>query len=154
MIVISEEYTVSHNPKDAPRYNHRVYVCDSKYVGKILCIEDIDKTHYPFLRQWNNMEIDINNQWSLNNGILALNLLIHKNGKHKMQYMVRLKIKDVKTILSTKINAIGICDERKRVLLHLRPLKIELLVKFYKMKISTDTFIKHHHLSPKGWSIE
>lgn len=154
MIVISEGYTVSHDPKDAPGYTHRVYLCNSKYVGKILCIEDIDKIHYPFLRQWNNMEIDINNQWSLNNGTLALNLLIHKDGRNKMQYMVQLKTKDVKSILKAKLNAIGICDERKRVLLHLRPLKIEQLVEFYKMKISTDKFVKTNHLSPKGWSIE
>jgi len=152
--VTTEEYTVSHDPKDAPSYNHRVYLCNSKYVGKILCIEDIDKTHYPFLRQWNNMEIDINNQWSLNNGTLALNMKIHKDGRHEMQYMVRLKIKDVKIIFTTSLNAMGICDERKRVLLHFRPLKLLQLYEFYKMKVTTDQFVKSEHLSPKGWTIE
>ena len=150
----TEGYTVSHDAKDAPMYNHRVYVCHSRYVGNILCIEDIDKTHYPFLRQWNNMEIDINNQWSLNNGTLALNLKIHKDRRHEMQYMVRLKVSDVKIIFTTKLNAMGICDERRRVLLHFRPLRLDQLYEFYKMKISTDQFVKKNHLYPKGWSIE
>ncbi len=150
----TDGYTVSHDPKNAPRYNHRVYLCQSKYVRNILCIEDIDKMHYPFLRQWNNMEIDIDNQWSLNNGTLALNMKIHKDGRHEMQYMVRLKVKDAERILSTRLNAMGICDERRRVLLHLRPLKISQLYEFYKMKVSTDAFVKKKHLSPKGWTIE
>lgn len=150
----AEGYTVSHDPRDAPMYNHRVYVCQSRYVGKILCIEDDDKTHYPFLRQWNNMEIDINNQWSVNNGTLALNMKIHKDGRHEMKYMVRLKVSDVKIIFATKLNAMGICDERKRVLLHFGPLKLDQLYGFYQMKISTDNFVKKKHLSPKGWSIE
>jgi len=147
-------YTISHNPRDAPMYNHRVYLCQSKYVGKILCIEDDDKNHHPFLRQWNNMEIDINNQWSVNNGIIALHLKIHKDGRHQMQYMVRLKVKEVEVILGTPLYAMGICDERRRVLLHFKPLQVIQLIRFYNFKVETDQIVKENHLYPKGWSIE
>ncbi len=149
-----DDYTYSNDPKDAPQYDHRVYVCQSRYVQKILCIEDIDKGHYPFLRQWNNMEVDINNQWSVNNGTIALRLRIHKDAKHEMEYMVRLKLRHVELILSTPFNAMGVCDERRRVLLHFRPLQIVQLSRFYEFKINTDKMIKKNHLHPKGWSIE
>ena len=123
-------------------------------VGNILCIEDTDRTHYPFLRQWLGMEIDIHNQWSLNNGTLGLELNIDNNGKHKMSYMVRVKMKEAKILVESAYRTIAICDDRKRILLPLVLPMINDLVMFYKLKIERDDYIKKNYLSPKNWSIE
>lgn len=150
-----DEFTLSHDPKDAPHFDHRVYSCISPVLKTaILCIEDPDRTHHTFLKQWNGMEVDINNQWSLNNGTMGLTLRLHMNNKHEMKYMVRLKVVNVKMILSTTLNAMGICDERKRVLFHFQPLQVDQLIVMLGFKLETDVMIKKNHLYPKGWAIE
>lgn len=150
-----KDYSVSHDSKDAPAYNHRLYVIRYPLINSdLLCIEDPDRSHYPFLKQWAGMEIDINNQWSVNNGTLGLEVLLHIDGQHKMQYMVRVKMEQAKVILKTPLQAIGICDERKRILLPVRLPNLKDLIEFYNLKKNTDNFIKKNHLSPKGWTIE
>jgi hypothetical protein len=149
------DYSVSHDPKDAPSYDHRLYTIHFPLMGSdLLCIMDDDRTHYPFLKQWQGMEIDINNQWSVNNGTLGLEVVLHKDGKHEMKYMVRVKMQHAKTILNAPLNAIGICDDRKRIILPVSLPNLEDLKQFYKLKLNTDNYIKKNHLSPKGWSIE
>ncbi len=151
----NSNYSVSHDSKDAPVYDHRLYVIRYHLIhSDLLCIEDTDRAHYPFLKQWAGMEIDINNQWSVNNGTLGLEVLLHKDGKHKMQYMVRVKVQHAKIILNSPLRAIGICDERRRILLPVSLPNIVDLVRFFKLKLDTDNFIKKNHLNPKGWSIE
>ena len=100
------------------------------------------------------MEIDINNQWSVNNGTLGLEVVIHKDGKHKMKYMVRVKMAHAEVILKSPLRAIGICDDRKRILLPVKLPNLNDLVQFYNLKKNTDNFIKKNYLSPKGWTIE
>jgi len=148
------DYTLSHDPNDAPYFDHKLYVLSMRDVGKILYIEDTDRTHYPFLKQWQGMEIDINNQWSVNNGILGLEVVIHKDGRHKMRYMVRVKLAEAKILLESQYRAIGICDERKRILLPLNLPMIDDLLLFYDFKTNTDKYVKENHLYPKAWSIE
>lgn len=148
------DFTISHDPKDAAHFTHKAYVVISKYVGEVVGIKDEDSKHYHFLKAWNNMEIDINNQWSINNGILGLELELHKDGKHKVCYMVKLPLKLAEKILSAKLNCMVICDEGRNPLLHFRPLKLEQLLDFYMFKKNTDEFIKKNHLFPKGWAIE
>jgi hypothetical protein len=148
-------YTVSHDSKDAPRYDHRLYKIFYPILGAdLLCIEDTDRTHNPFLKQWQGMEIDIENQWSVNNGSLGLEVLVHKDGKHKMKFMVRVKMVHAKIILNTPLRAIGICDERKRILLPVSLPNLKDLTEFYELKKNTDDYIKQNHLYPKGWTIE
>lgn len=150
-----KDYSVSHNPKDAAAFTHRVYVIRYNLIkADILCIQDEDRSHLPFLKQWAGMEIDINNQWSVNNGVLGLEVLLHKDGKHKMKYMVKVKLPQAKVILESPLNAIGICDERKRIILPVRLPNLQDLFQFYQIKRNTDNFIKKNHLSPKSWSIE
>jgi len=149
------DYTVSHDFNDAPAYDHRLYSIYFPLIKQnILCIEDDDRTHYPFLKQWAGMEIDINNQWSVNNGTLGLEVILHKDGKHKMNYMVRVKLKHARLILNTSLNCIGICNDRKRILLPVRLPMIDDLLMFFKFKIEMDDYVKKNHLSPKGWTIE
>lgn len=149
------DYTVSHDPKHAPHYNSRLYSIYYPLIRKnLLCIEDTDRTHYPFLKQWVGMEIDVNNQWSVNNGILGLELRLHNNEKHVMHYMVRVKLEHAKVIMNAPLNMMGICNDRKRILFPLKLPMIDDLLMFFKMKVATDDYIKKNHLSPKGWSIE
>ncbi len=149
------DYSVSHDPKDAPNYTHRLFVINYPLIkSDLLCIQDDDRTHYPFLKQWAGMEIDINNQWSVNNGTLGLEVLLHKDGKHKMRYFVRVKVEHAKVILRSPLRAIGICNEMKRILLPVSLPNLMDLVEFYNLKIDTDNYIKKNHLSPKGWTIE
>jgi len=149
------DYTISHDPSDAPAFDHRLYSIYFPLIKhNILCIEDDDRTHYPFLKQWVGMEIDINNQWSVNNGTLGLEVVIHKDGKHKMNYMVRVKLEHARLILNSPLNCIGICNDRKRILLPVRLPMIDDLLMFFQFKIATDDYIKKNHLSPKGWTIE
>ncbi len=149
------DYTISHDPNDAPSYDHRLYSIYFPLIHQeILCIEDDDRTHYPFLKQWVGMEIDIGNQWSVNNGTLGLEVILHKDGKHKMEYMVRVKLQHARLILNSPLNCIGICDDRRRILLPVRLPMIDDLLMFFQFKIATDNFVKKHHLSPKGWTIE
>jgi len=148
------DYTLSHDSKDAPIFDHKLYVLSMKDIGKILCIEDTDRTHYSFLRQWRGMEIDINNQWSVNNGTLGLQVIIHKDGRHKMKYMVRVKVAEAKILLESQYRTIGICDERKRILLPVVLPMIDDLLMFFNFKTNTDKYVKKNHLSPKAWSIE
>ena len=149
------DYRISHDPKDAPMYDHRLYVINFPLIGKdILCIMDDDRSHYPFLKQWQGMEIDIENQWSVNNGILGLEVILHKDNKHKMKYMVRIKLKHAKIILNSFLKCIGICDDRQRILLPVSLPNLKDLMEFYNFKIETDNFIKQNYLSPKGWTIE
>ena len=148
-------YSISHDPKNAPMYNHRLCVVYFHLINKnILCIMDEDKTHYSFLKQWQGMEIDIENQWSVNNGTLGLEVELHKNNKHKMKYMGRVKLEHAKIILNSPLRCIGICDDRKRILLPVKLPQLSDLMEFYHLKIETDNFIKQNHLSPKCWTIE
>ena len=117
-------------------FDHKLYILQMIGVGNVVCIEDIDKSHYPFLKQWRGMEIDINNQWSINNGTLGLELVIHNNNKHKMSYMVRVKLVEAKIILTSRVH-IAICDERKRILLPLLLPEIDDLKMFFMMKVQT-----------------
>ncbi len=69
---------ISHDPKDAPHYNCKFfYIYWSHIRKKVLAIQDDDRTHYPFLKQWVGMEVDINDQWSLNNGNLGYEVILH-----------------------------------------------------------------------------
>lgn len=148
-------YSVSHDPKDAAFYTHRIYVIHYPLIHQdLLCIQDEDRTHYPFLKQWAGMEIDINNQWSVNNGVLGLEVLLHKDGQHKMKYMVKVKLAQAEILLRSPLRAIGICDERKRILLPVSLPNLRDLAEFYSLKKNTDSFIKKNHLSPKGWNYE
>ena len=148
------DFTISHDPKDAACFTHKAYVIQSKYVGEVVGIRDEEPKHYHFLKAWNNMEIDINNQWSINNGIMGLELELHKDGKHKVHYMVKLPLKFVEKILSAKLNCMVICDEGRNALLHFKPLKLEQLLEFYIFKKETDAFIKKNYLHPPGWIID
>jgi len=146
---------ISHNPEDAPEYTHRVVQAISPLLRKkIICIEDDEKDHYPFLKQWSAMEIDIDNQFSINNGTLGLDMAIHNKGAHKMEYTVRFKIADAKLFLNMVVPVIGVCDERRRIMLHVVPLKVQQFQEFYKIKIQTDRYVKEHHIYPKAWSFE
>lgn len=149
------DYTISHDFNDAPAYDHRLYSIYFPLINHdILCIEDDDRAHYPFLKQWVGMEIDIYNQWSVNNGTLGLEVVLHKDGKHKMKYMVRVKLQHARIILSSPLNCIGICNDRRRILLPVRLPMIDDLLMFFQFKVDTDDYIKKNHLSPKGWTIE
>lgn len=148
------DYTMSSDAKDAPFFDHKLYVLPMKPIGKILCIEDTDRKHYPFLKQWRGMEIDVNNQWSVNNGTLGLSLRIHKDNRHEMSYMVRVKVAEAKILVESEYRTIGICDERKRILLPVVLPMIEDLEMFFKYKVEADKYIKKNHLYPKSWSIE
>jgi len=146
---------ITHDPRDAPTYTHKVFTVYWSYLNcNILAIQDDDRTHYPFLKQWVGMEVDIENRWSVNNGTLGLDVELHNGGKHKMQYCVRLKIPQAELILKTQENVIGIINEQKRLIYAFQPLQIRELAKFLQFKKETDAFIKQKHLSPKGWSIE
>jgi len=146
---------ITHDPRDAPTYTHKVFTVYWSYLNcNILAIQDDDRTHYPFLKQWVGMEVDIENRWSVNNGTLGLDVELHNGGKHKMQYCVRLKIPQAELILKTQENVIGIINEQKRLIYAFQPLQIRELARFLQFKKETDAMIKQNHLSPKGWSIE
>ena len=146
---------ISYNPKDAPLFSHKVYeVYYPMIKSKVIAIQDDDRTHYPFLKQWVGMEIDIDCQWSVNNGTLGLDMVLHNAGKHRMEYCVRLKIPQAKQILKTPHNFMGIINEQKRLIYGFMPLNLEQLAEFIDFKIETDNYVKKKHLSPKAWSIE
>ena len=146
---------ISHDPKDAPIFTHKVFTVYWSYLNcDILAIQDDDRTHYPFLKQWVGMEVDIENQWSINNGTMGLDMTLHNAGKHKMKYCVRLKIPQAELILKTQHNVIGIINEQTRLIYAFQPLKIKELAEFLQFKKDIDTHVKQNHLYPKGWSIE
>ena len=146
---------ISHDPKDAPLFSHKLYTVPWSYIhSDILAIQDDDRTHYPFLKQWVGMEIDIENQWSLNNGTLGLDMVLHNAGKHRFEYCVRLKVKEAQHLLQTKHRVIGILNENKRLIYIFQPLKTEQLEEFVEMKLQVDREVKKRHLSPRAWSIE
>ena len=146
---------VSHDPKDAPKFTHKLYTVYWSYLHcDILAIQDDDRTHYPFLKQWVGMEVDIENQWSLNNGTLGLDMVLHNAGKHRMEYCVRLRVKDAKLFLKTKHQVMGIINEQKRLVYVFQPLKTIELAEFVEFKLDVDKHVKSQHLSPKAWSVE
>lgn len=147
-------YTVSHDSKNAPQYTHRTKFVKSPYFGEIVGIIDDEKKHYHFLKAWSNMVIDINNQWSVNNGVMALDIELHKDGKNKVSYMVKLSSQMVVNILKTRANAIAICDEARNILLYIMPLKVDQLLEFYMMKKETDDYIKKNNLHTRGWILD
>jgi hypothetical protein len=144
-------YTLSNDSKDAACFTHKAKFVKSPYVGEVIGIIDDDKKHYHFLKAWSNMEIDIRTQWSINNGVMGVELQLHKDGKNTVDYMVKLSLKMVENILKSKLNCMTICDEAKNILLHFKPLKVDQLFEFYTMKKETDEYIKNNNLSPKGW---
>ena len=95
-------YTLSHNPKDAPHYTHVAYILQSLIpeIKELVAICDDDKSHLRFLRGWLNCELDIETQWSINNGIFAVKIVLSK-GKHKVKYSVKFTVKQAAMILST-----------------------------------------------------
>ncbi len=136
-------------------YTHRVFTIYWSYLNcDILAIQDDDRTHYPFLKQWVGMEVDIENQWSINNGTMGLDMTLHNAGKHQMNYCVKIKISDAELIIKTQENVIGIINEQKRLIYAFKPLKVKGLVEFLEFKKDTDAWIKQKHLYLKGWSIE
>lgn len=146
---------ISHDPKDAPKFTHKLFTVPWSYIhSDIIAIQDDDRTHYPFLKQWVGMEVDIENQWSLNNGTLGLDMALHNAGKHRFEYCVRLRVKDAQHLLQTKHRVIGILNDYKRLIYIFQPLKTEQLEEFVKMKLQVDREVKKRHLSPKAWSIE
>lgn len=148
------EAGLSHDPKDAPHYSHRtLFLYNSLLKQKILCIEDDDKTHYPFLKQWNGMEIDIENQISINNGTLGLDVAIHRNNKPRFEYLVRLKIEEMQKVMDDE-GVLGFSNHNKKILFLARLPKIDEIQEFIDFKKQTDDFIKKQHLSPKAWSIQ
>lgn len=151
-----EFYTVSHNAKDAPLYTHRAYVVRSPMakIGEIVTIMDDDKTHLRFLRGWINCELDIETQWSLNNGVFAVTIVLHRNNKNRVKYNVKLSGAFVRRILRSPLNAMAICDERKKILLYFSPLKVDQLLEFYKMKYVTDRFMIDNLISTPGWHVD
>ena len=146
---------ISHDPKDAPHYTHKVFSIYYPFINSdVIAIQDDDRTHYPFLKQWVGMEIDIENQWSVNNGTIGFDLLLHNAGAHKMEYTVRLKTPEAKQICKTPYHFMGIMNEQKRLIYGFVPLNVDQLAAFIDFKIETDKFVKEKHLYPKGWSIE
>ncbi len=146
---------ISHDPEDAPHYTHKVFSIYYPFIkSDIIAIQDDDKTHYPFLKQWVGMEVDIENQWSVNNGTLGLDMVLHNAGAHKMEYTVRLKTTEAKQICKTQYHLMGIINEQKRLIYAFSPINVGQLAEFIAFKIDTDNFVKREHLSPKGWTIE
>ena len=136
-------------------YTHRAFTVYWSFLNcDILAIQDDDRTHYPFLKQWVGMEVDIENQWSINNGTLGLDMTLHNGGRHQMNYCVRLKIPEVELILKTEECVMGIINEQKRLIYAFKPLRIKELAEFLEFKKDTDAYVKENHLSPKGWSFE
>jgi len=148
------EAGISYDPNDAPHYSHRTLILYNSFLKqKILCIEDDDKTHYPFLKQWNGMEIDIEDQISINNGTLGLDIAIHNGGKHRFEYLVRLRNETMKKIYDDE-GVLGISNHNKKIVLLIRLPKIDEIPGFLNFKVDTDNYIKENHLSPKAWSIQ
>lgn len=148
------EAGISHDPEDAPHYSHRTLeLYNPMLKQKVLCIEDEDKSHYPFLKQWNGMEIDIENQFSINNGTLGFDLAIHMDGKHRFEYLVRLKNETAQKIVDDE-GVLGISNHNKKILLLVVLPKLNELPEFIKFKKQTDQYVKDNHLSPKAWSIQ
>lgn len=154
---MSEEtfYAVSHDSKDAPHYTHRVYVVKSPIpeLGEIVTIMDDDRNHLRFLRGWINCELDIETRWSLNNGVFAVDIVLHRNNKNKVKYKVKLTGKLVERILRTPLHGMGVCDGRKRIILYFSPLKVSELLEFYKIKYDTDRFVTDNLISTPGWHV-
>jgi len=155
---MSEEefYTLSHDSKDAPHYTHRPYLLKSpmKEVGELVAIMDDDRSHLSFLRGWINCELDIETRWSLNNGVFAVDIVLHKGKKHRVEYKVKLTVKFAEQILRTPLNAIAICDERKKIILYFKPLKIRQLFEFYQLKHVTDRYMIDNLISSRGWHVD
>lgn len=148
------EAGLSHDKEDAPHYSHRtLFLYNSLLKQKILCIEDDDKTHYPYLKQWNGMEIDIENQISINNGTLGLDVAIHRNNKPRFEYLVRLKIEEMQKLLDDQ-GVLGFSNHNKKILFLARLPKTDEIGAFINFKKDTDQFIKDNHLYPKAWSIQ
>lgn len=146
---------ISHDPNDAPMFSHKVFeVYYPMIKSKVIAIQDDDRTHYPFLKQWVGMEVDIDCQWSVNNGTLGLDMALHNAGKHRFEYCVRLKVPQAIQILKTPHNFMGIINEQKRLIYGFRPLKVKELAEFIVFKKETDNFVKKNHLYPKGWAVE
>ena len=145
----------SNDPKYAPHYTNKTYhVYWSHLKQKIFAIQDDDRTHYPFLKQWVGMEIDINDQWSINNGTLAYDVYLHNAGKHEMHFLVRLKIEDAELILKTPNHVIGIITDNMKLIFAFVPLGPEKIQEFLEFKKDVDKFVKKKHLSPKAWSVQ
>jgi len=155
---MSEEqfYTISHDSKDAPYFSHRAYLVRSpmKEVGELIAIMDDDRNHLRFLRGWINCEIDIETRWTLNNGVFGVDIALFRNKKNKVKYNVKLSVPQAEKILRTPLNAMAICDERKRIILYIKPLQIKQLFEFYKMKHTTDRYMIDNLISVPGWHVD
>lgn len=146
---------LSHDPKDAPMFSHKVFEIFYPYINSnVIAIQDDDRTHYPFLKQWVGMEVDIECQWSINNGTLGLDLILHNAGKHQFEYCVKLKTIQAIQILKTPYHFMGIMNEQKRLIYGFKPLQVKQLAEFIVFKKDVDAYVKHEHLYPKGWSVE
>lgn len=156
------EYTISHDPKDAAYFTHKAFFIKSPKLQKIkvfknkeiISIRDENRKNYHFLKAWDNLEIDIHTQWSINNGVMGVELQLENNGKNKVHYMVKLSTKMVENILNTPLNCMAICDESKNILLHIKPLKVNQLLEFYIFKKETDKYIKDSNASARGWIVD
>ncbi len=149
-------YTLSHDSKDAPHFTHRAYLVKSpmKEIGELIAIMDEDKSHLAFMRGWINCEIDIETRWTLNNGVFGVDIALYRNKKNKVLYNVKLTVAQAEKILRTPLNAMAICDERKRIILYIKPLKINQLFQFYKMKHDTDRYMIDNLISSRGWHVD
>lgn len=149
---------ISHDPKDAPHFTNKVFTVYWSFINaQILAIQDDDRTHYPFLKQWVGMEVDLENQFSINNGTLGMEVYLHNANKHEMHYLVRLKIEDAELIVKTEHNVVGVIDGNKRLLYAFRPINISQLEEFIEMKKYGDKKVKEKNYGlygSKGWTIQ
>ena len=155
-------YTFSHDPKDAAYFTHKAFIVKSPKLARIkifkdssiVAIRDEEKKHYHFLKAWDHLEIDIHTQWSINNGVMGVEIELENNGRHTVHYMAKLSLKMVEKILRTPLNCMAICDESQNILLHIKPLRVDQLYDFFCIKKATDRYIKDKGVSHLGWILD
>jgi len=85
--------------------------------------------------------------------MFGVKIELHRNNKNRLIYFTKLTVKQVERILSTRLNTMAICDERKRLILYYCPMSVRQLLEFYKMKLNLDRYIIDNHITTKGWHV-
>lgn len=148
---------ISHDPADAAQWTHRTTMIYYPMIkSKILSIIDEDKKHYPFLKQWVGMEVDIDCQWSINNGVLGLDMALHNADKNRFEYCIKMKPAEAQHILDTPHNLVGITNQDKRLIYGFKPLMLPQLAEMIETKKYGDAAVRKKNFgnSMRGWQLD
>ena len=102
---------------EIPTVTNDTYSSKMEYVPyKILTIVDTVKEHYKIYEKYMNKSIDVISQWQLISNKIFGNIVLHDEGKNKLEFIISPTIDEAIRLVSTSHNPVIMVNENKKFL--------------------------------------